>query len=64
MEGAEEYKRVVSLPEEGSIAVLGNLRLSCCWGVALECASLLDVFGLASDFDLLNVNFRLGARRV
>lgn len=64
VEGAEKSKRVVSLPEEeGSVEVLRNLRL-CCWDVALERASLLDVVGLASDFDLLNVNFRLGARRV
>lgn len=56
--GAEEPKRVVSLPE-----VSGNLRL-CCWDVALELASLLDVVGIALGFDLLNANFRLGARRV
>lgn len=54
---------VVSLPEEGSVEVLGNLRL-CCWDVALELASVLDVVAVAFDFDLLNANFRLGARRV
>lgn len=54
---------MVSLPEDGAVEVLGNLRL-CCWDVALELASLLDVVELAFDFDLLNANFRLGARRV
>lgn len=51
------------MPEEGSVEVLGNLRL-CCWDVDLELASLLDVVGLTFDIDLLNANFRLGARKV
>lgn len=54
---------MISLPEEGSVEGLGNLRL-CCWDVVLELASLLDdVVGSAFDFDLSNANFRLGARR-
>ncbi len=58
----EEWVEGEDSPPLGLVEESGNLR-PCCREVVLAAAPLPEAVADALEFDLLNANFRLGARR-